>query len=163
MKNKVLFFLFSILSIYSISVEAQNLQTKYKVSNKKAIRAQVMDCTVGNDGACYVDMLIENIGKWGDIELVIPNPDSDPNKAIDNTGRYYSGVKYAIGDMSKYLIYYTTDIILPEGVPLKCRVKIDDISPDAIYIKELSLNIYNKLDYQYRYRMLKIMNIPILR
>ncbi len=141
-------------------------QIKYKVYHND-LTINVLRCFVQSDGSCVVDFLMENnsMKDWK-IKHIPKGDTGHKNRAYDDMGNSYSSILVAIGSTDKYLQWGYPSFDFPEGVALKVRAKIDDISEIATVIKRLDLDIISRQwtcgDDAFR-KPITIMNIPISR
>lgn len=147
-------------------VSDASAQIKYKVCHND-LTINVLRCFVQSDGSCVVDFLMENnsMKDWK-IQHIPKGDTGHKNRAYDDMGNSYSSILVAIGSTDKYLQWGYPSFDFPEGVALKVRAKIDDISEIATVIKRLDLDIISRQwtcgDDAFR-KPITIMNIPISR
>ncbi len=130
------------------------------------VSIKVLRCTVQSDNSCVVDFLMENNGTrdlklkattWTDVVQI--------NRAYDDMGNEYSKITMAIGDTSKYVGAWDRDKTLPEGVALKVRVKIYNISEVATVLKRLDIDLCSNhgIEWNASRKPIILFNVPISR
>lgn len=155
------------IAIFTLGCAADaSAQITYKVYHND-LTIKVLRSFVQSDGSCVVDFLMENNSMKDWTVRHVPKGDNGhKNRAYDDAGNTYSTITLAIGNTDKYLLWGYPSFNLPEGVALKVRVKIDDISEIATEIRRLDLDIISKQwtsgEDAFR-KPITIKNIPISR
>lgn len=139
-----------------------NALAQIKVSTPfKNLTVKVLRCMVQGE-YCVVDMLFENTGA-DDIKI---STNVDFNRAYDDMGNEYNTsydntIFFYVGDMKNHIPGFNKDLTFIEGVPVKVRAELKNISKIANEIKRLDLAFWSvkTLDRP----TVKISNIPIQR
>lgn len=134
------------------------------VSPDKNMTVKVLRCEVAGED-CVVDMLFENIG-LSDVEVAGPGYVYQ-QKAYDDMGNVYgidSGkiIYLYVGTMQRSL-GSLEKFDLPQGIPVKVRAVISDVSDIATAIKRLDIKLRFFSPWLPGERFVKILNIPISR
>lgn len=123
------------------------------VSPHPDIEIQFKRCIISGS-TVILDMIITNYGKDATIQL----GGSSYTQVYDDMGNQYdkTSVSIADGEMRDW-----QSALFPTEVPLKFRMQISDVNPEASMFKRINLNIYSKtikID-----EVIILYNVPITR
>jgi len=129
MKN---LFIVVIALLMSIGVNAQHKIT----SPHPDLSIKVSRCVEAN-GTVILDLMITNLGNEEEIRFW-GNATSPGTIAYDDEGNIYDST-ISVGSPSKSLSGNRTYIVFPTDVPIKFRIQIDKVDPNATKIAVLKL------------------------
>lgn len=123
------------------------------VSPHPDIEIQFKRCIISGS-TVILDMIITNYGKDATIQL----GGSSYTQVYDDMGNQYdkTSVSIADGEMRDW-----QSALFPTEVPLKFRMQISDVNPEASMFKRINLNIYSKtIKFD---EVIILYNVPITR
>lgn len=137
----------------SSSTKSRNTSRSQIVSPHPDIEIQWKRCVLSGTTA-IIDMIVTNYGKDTEIQL----GGSSQTQAFDDAGNVYPQIEVSIADGP--LGSWKTSLF-PTEIPLKFRLQIMDIAPQASVFKRINIHIYSKnLNIQ---EPIILYNIPIIR
>jgi hypothetical protein len=157
-------FLFLMMALFAISFQGLQAQAPLKiVTNHPDFKIKVKRCAASGK-TVIIDLILTNEGAT-DVEQIMGFGGYYGSEAYDNEGNIYqqNAVKVRVANRPSYSDANSGEFKIPEGVPMKYSVCLENVPISTESIARLTLHFDCQKWGLNGSKMVKISNIPISR